>query len=66
MQILSQRQLAKVPLKIEDNDSSSEDVTLVKKKSSKRLKKATKKLLASQDILNIERVKKVSSAQLSS
>lgn len=59
MQVLSQRQLAAIPLKIQDQDTSSDDATLVKKKSSKRLKKAVKKIQICQDLSNIEKIKRV-------
>jgi len=44
MEVLSQRQIPRVPLKIEDDDTSSEDATVIRKKSNKRLKKAVKAL----------------------
>ena len=57
---LSSRHLKKVPMGLESPDTSFEGVSLKKKKSRKKFRKAIKSALHQQDLDNIKKIKTVS------
>lgn len=65
MEVLTQRKLERIPLKIQDHDTSSEDASIIKKKSAKRLRKVVGKARVERDVMQFEKIKKVSGLKAS-